>query len=235
MDIKAILAELESYADAQTKKTLMVHGAKEPLFGVKVGDLKKILKKTKKNHELSVALYQTGNSDAMYLAGLMADETRISKSQLNDWIEQAYWFYLSEYTVPWVASETEFGFELGLEWIKSNKENTICGGWSTLAYYAALRSDDALPIQQYSTLLDVVEKNIHSAQNRVKYAMNSFVIAIGTFVKPLHEKALLTAANIGKVDVILAGVACKTPLATAYIEKAKATGKIGKKRKSARC
>ena len=56
----------------------MNHGAKEPFFGVKVGDLKKILKKTKKNHELSLELYKTGNSDAMYLAGLMADEKKIT-------------------------------------------------------------------------------------------------------------------------------------------------------------
>lgn len=30
---------------------------------------KEILKKTKKNHELSLELFATGNSDAMYLAG----------------------------------------------------------------------------------------------------------------------------------------------------------------------
>ena len=74
-----VLTELKSYGDAQTKKTLMRHGAHEPVFGVKVADLKKILKKTKKNHELSLELYETGNSDAMYLAGLMADEKQISK------------------------------------------------------------------------------------------------------------------------------------------------------------
>lgn len=82
MTSQEILMELQEFGDEQTKNTLMRHGAKEPLFGVKVQDLKKILKKTKKNHELSLALYATGNSDAMYLAGLMADEKQITEEQL---------------------------------------------------------------------------------------------------------------------------------------------------------
>ena len=54
MTKKEILKELEKYGDEQTKKTLIKHGAKEPFFGVKVQDLKKILKKVKKNHNLSL-------------------------------------------------------------------------------------------------------------------------------------------------------------------------------------
>ena len=110
MTTNEILKELEEYGNEQTKKTLLKHGAKEPFYGVKVQDLKKILKKTKKNHELSLELYATGNYDAMYLAGLMADENQISKEQLETWLDKAYWSYLCEYTVPWIAAETEYGF-----------------------------------------------------------------------------------------------------------------------------
>ena len=78
MTTQEILSELEKYGNEQTKRTYIKHGATEPLFGVKVQDLKKILKKTKKNHELSLELYATGNYDAMYLAGLMADEKQIT-------------------------------------------------------------------------------------------------------------------------------------------------------------
>ena len=141
MTAQEVLAELETYGSEQTKNTLIKHGAKEPFFGVKVQDLKKVLKKTKKNHELSLDLYKTGNSDAMYLAGLMADEKQITKEQLNEWVNAAYWSYLSEYTVPWVASETDFGFELGLEWIKSDVETIAAAGSSTLANYATTNAD----------------------------------------------------------------------------------------------
>lgn len=235
MTVKEILIQLEKYGDERTKKTLMTHGAKEPLFGVKVADLKKILKQTKKNHELSLELYNTGNSDAMYLAGLMADEKHISKEQLTDWIEKAYWSYLSEYTVPWVAAETEFGIELGLEWIDSKKEGIAAAGWSTLAYYSAVNDDEQLDIEMYKKLLDRVTKEIHLAKNRVKYTMNGFVISVGTYIQDLTEKATEIAEKIGVVEVNMNGTACKVPLAKDYIQKVIDKQRVGKKRKTARC
>ena len=235
MTANEILIELKKYGDAQTKNTLIKHGAREPFFGVKVADLKKILKKTKKNHELSLELYQTGNSDAMYLAGLMADENKITESQLDDWIDKAYWYYLSEFAVPWVAAETHFGFDLGMKWIQSDKERIASAGWATLAYYAGVNQDEDLDIKTYSLLLDKVANEIHHAQNRVRFVMNGFVIAISIFIKDLTDKAIAVAGKIGKIDVDMNGTACKVPLATEYINKAIENGQIGKKRKTARC
>lgn len=235
MTVLEILDQLKSYGDERTKNTLIKHGAKEPLFGVRVADLKKILKKTKKNHQLSLELYATGNSDAMYLAGLMADEKLISREQLNDWIDKAYWYNLCEYAVPWVAAETDFGFELGKEWIESEREQVSSAGWSTLASYAAVNDDDRLDIAAYNQLLNRVEKDIHGAKNRVKYTMNGFVIAIGTYVSPLTKKSIEVSEKIGVVHVNMNGTACKVPLARDYIQKVIDKERVGIKRKTARC
>lgn len=235
MTAKEVLEELESYSDANTKKVLLKHGAKEPFFGVKVQDLKKILKKTKKNHELSLELFKTGNSDAMYYAGLIADETKITEAQLDQWIDQAYWYYLFEFAVPWVASETSFGFDLGLKWIESKEERIAAAGWSTLNRYALVNEDEHLDIEKYSALLDRAKKEVHGAQNRVRYTMNGFVIGIGVSIAVLTEKAKALGAEIGKVEVEMGGTSCKVPLAADYIQKNIDMGRIGKKRKGARC
>ena len=70
---KEILKELKGHGDAATKKMLINNGAKEPVFGVKVADLKKIMKRVKKDHASSLELFATGNSDAMDLAALISD------------------------------------------------------------------------------------------------------------------------------------------------------------------
>lgn len=235
MTTTSILEQLEALGDERTKATLAKHGAKEPFFGVKVGDLKTILKKTKKNHQLSLELYQTGNSDAMYLAGLMADEKQITKAQLNKWVQEAYWFYLSEFTVPWLAAETPFGYELGLEWIESPTETIASAGWATLSNVASIQADETLDLDHYSQLLDRVAKEIHNAPNRVRYTMNGFVIAVGSYLQALHPKAQETAEKIGTVAVEMGGTACKVPLATTYIQKIIDQDRVGKKRKKARC
>ena len=235
MTFDEVMTQLEAYANEGTKKTFLKHGAPEPVFGVKVQDLKKILKKTKKNHELSLQLYASGNSDAMYLAGLMADENQISKETLQAWAKQAPWYMISEYTVPWVAAETPYGFELGMEWINSDKENVASAGWATLASYAGVKADEDIDIAAYSQLLEKAGNELHDAQNRVRYAMNGFVIAVGSYIEALTEKATEIAGRIGKVSVDMNGTACKVPLATTYIQKIVDKGRVGKKRKSARC
>jgi len=235
MTKEEILKELAGYGNEGTKKIFLKHGAREPFYGVKVQDLKKIQKKVKKQHQLSLELYATGNSDAMYLAGLIADETEISKSELNKWVDEAYWYMISEYTVAWVAAESKYGYELGLEWIDSNKEGIASAGWATLANYAAIKPDIELNIEVFNELLDRVEKNIRQAQNRVRFTMNGFVIAIGSYIIELTKKASSVAKNIGKVNVDMGGTACKVPFATDYMKKVADRGSLGKKRKDARC
>lgn len=235
MNVNEVMTELEGMGSEQTKKVLTTHGAQEPFFGVKVADLKKILKKTKKNHELSLELYKTGNTDAMYLAGLMADESQISKAQLQDWVKKAYWYYLSEYTVPWVAAESPYGLELGLEWIESDVETIATAGWSTLAYYTSVNDDADIDVDLYSKLLKRAGKEVHDAPNRVRYTMNGFIISVGTYVEALTDQATEIANQIGKVEVFMGGTSCKVPLANEYIKKVVDKGRVGKKRKTARC
>ena len=65
--------------------------------------------------------------------------------------------------------------------------------------------------------------------------MNGFVISVGTYIEGLTKKTQEVASRIGKVNVNMGGTACKVPLATDYINKAIEKGRIGKKRKTARC
>lgn len=235
MTFKEVMSELKSYGNENTKRTYANHGAKEPFYGVKAGDLKKILKKTKKNHALSLELFNTGNSDAMYLAALMADEKEVTEEQLDDWVNKAYWYYLSQYAVPWVAGDSPFGFQIGLKWIQSDKDNISTAGWAALSSFAGVNPDENLDIPAYSDLLDVVQAEIHDAPNRTRFAMNDFVIAIGSYVKALTPKAKSVGESIGQISVEMASKACKVPLAIDYIKKVEDKGRLGKKRKTARC
>ena len=74
MTAKAILEEIKPLGRDNYKKVLLNHGVKDPCFGVKIEDLKKIQKRIKKDYRLALDLYDTGIYDAMYLAGLIADD-----------------------------------------------------------------------------------------------------------------------------------------------------------------
>lgn len=235
MTTAEIMAELERLGSPQTKETHRRHGAVEPYFGVKVGDMKPIVKKIKKNYGLAKQLYATGNSDAMYLAGLVADPARMTRADLQNWAETASWHMLSEYTVPWVTAESSYAWELARQWIDSADPKIAASGWATFCSYVMLTPDDRLDLPALEQLLERVSAQIHSAPNRVRYNMNNFVIAVGGSVPPLTERALGEAARIGKVQVDMGDTACKVPEAIPYIQKIIASGRHGKKRKTARC
>ncbi len=65
--------------------------------------------------------------------------------------------------------------------------------------------------------------------------MNGFVIAVGSYVKPLLKQAQATARAIGTVSVDVGETACKVPLAVEYIKKVETAGRVGKKRKTIKC
>lgn len=115
MTIDEVVAELRSLGSDTIKSILLRHGAREPFFGVKVEDLKKIQKRIKRDHALALALYDTGISDAMYLAGLIAEPVRMKKADLQKWLKKAPWHMISEFTVPWTAAESPHGEALAAE------------------------------------------------------------------------------------------------------------------------
>jgi hypothetical protein len=171
----------------------------------------------------------------MYLAALISEPKKMSEEQLQKWAEDAYWYMLSEYPVAWTAAESNYGWELGLKWIESEKENVASSGWSTLSFFIAITKDKEIDLVKIEELLEFVTKNIHSSKNRVRYTMNGFVISVGSYIKPLHKKSKEIAAQIGKVSVEMGGTSCKVPLATDYIEKIKTQFKVGIKRKTSFC
>ena len=233
--VAKIMAELKKKGSEQTRKTFRRHGAPEEMFGVKVGDLKPIVKRIKGEQELACELYDTGNSDAMYLAGLVADGAQMNKRQLNAWARNAPWYMISEYTVPGVACESPHARELALKWIDAKKETVAACGWCTYSGVVAMQEDEDLDVKEIKQLLRRVVDQIDGAANRVRYCMNGFVISVGTYVEPLLKDAKATAKKIGKVEVDVGETACKVPLASEYIAKVEKMGRVGKKRKTMKC
>jgi len=167
MTVNEIMTELQANGSESIKKILVKHGVKEPFFGVKVEYLKTIQKKVKKDYRLAKDLYATGNADAMYLAGLIADDAAMTKDDLQAWIETAVSNNISEYTVPWVAAEGKHGYEMALKWIDDKREYVAAAGWSTLSNLVALKPDAELDVSVIKSFLSRIIKDIRSSANRV--------------------------------------------------------------------
>jgi 3-methyladenine DNA glycosylase AlkD len=236
MTAKEILEELKPLGRESYKRVLMNnHGVREPFFGVAISELKKFQKRIRKDYQLALDLYDTGNYDAMYLAGLIADDARMTKADLQRWADKAYVGALTGATVPWVAAGNPHGHTMALKWIESPKSLVASAGWATLSCLASFKDDTELDLPELKRLLQRVQKEIHQAPDAVRYQMNAFVITVGCYVQSLTELAMQTGEKIGPVTADLGDNNCQIPFAPDYIRKVQQRGSIGKKRKTVKC
>ncbi len=235
MTAAGIVKQLRPLGSDSYRRILANHGIPEPTLGVKVEELKKFQKRIKKDYKLSLDLYDTGIYDARYLAGLIADGSRMTKQDLRGWLAGSNGVHACGNIIAAVAAESPHGRELAMEWIESKDAGTAQAGWATLTSLVAITDDADLELPELERLIKRVEKTIQQQPNYVRYSMNSFLIAVGIHVRALTELATDAGEKIGKVTVDMGKTACKVPYAPEYIEKARKRGVIGKKRASAMC
>lgn len=139
MNLDMIMQELEALGKERTKKIYLSNGAQEPLFGVATGAMKPIFRRTKINQPLAEQLYATGNYDAMYLAGIIADPKAMTAADFERWMDGAYFYMLSDYVVAVTLAEADIAQEVADQWIASGEELRMSAGWSCYCWLLGSR------------------------------------------------------------------------------------------------
>jgi 3-methyladenine DNA glycosylase AlkD len=215
MNFAEVMAALEAAGSEQTRKTYRRHGIENEMFGVSYATYGALKKKIKVDHELARQLWATGNHDAQVLATMIADPRLMSPGLLDDWVKSLGSYAITD-AFARLAAQAPAAQKKSEKWMDSKNQWTACAGWSMLAQAV---SNPELPDAYFEDYLDTIERDIHSRQNRVRYVMNSTLIAIGTRNQKLQKRALAAARKIGRVEVDHGNTSCKTPDATEYILK----------------
>jgi 3-methyladenine DNA glycosylase AlkD len=235
MDFETVMQELEVLGKERTKKIYISNGAHEPLFGVAMGAMKPLAKKIKNNQPLADQLYATGNYDAMYFAGVIADPKIMTETDFDRWMDGAYFYMLSDYVVAVTLAETDIAQEVADKWIASGEELRMSAGWSCYCWLLGNRPDHEFSADKLAIMLDQVENTIHQSPERTKSAMNNFMYTVAISYLPLHEKAVETAKAVGPVEMKRDKKKSSILQASENIQKELDRGKLGFKRKYVRC
>ena len=235
MKFKTVMTELESLATKHTKKRYVSNGAKEPVFGVPTGKMKPLSKEIGINQKLAEELYATGNFDAMYFAGVIADAKGMRVEDYDRWMDDAYFFMLTDAVVSVTLSESDIAEKVADKWIEGGEELRMSAGWSTYCWLIGSQKDEEFSKNKLEEMLEYVKKHIHDMPPRAKDAMNNFVYTVATSYIPLHEEALALAETIGQVEVEREDKKSKILNAYEAIQKQIEKNRIGFKRKYVRC
>ena len=210
------MTELEKLGTEQNRKVYRRHGASDLLFGVSYANLKLLKKKIKRDHELARQLWATGNHDARILAMMIADPDTTTRDELESWGRDLADYMVTDALTGYVRG-TPYVHEVMEAWIASSEEWIGAAGWGLMGYLAL--DDGQLPDTFFEPYLALIERGIHSQKNRVRYAMNNALIAIGARNEALEARALAVAGTIGEVEVDHGETNCKTPDAAPNIKK----------------
>jgi 3-methyladenine DNA glycosylase AlkD len=224
MTTSDILSRLKASGGESTRKTLLRHGAKEPVYGVKYADLYKLEKETRRAFKnepealqtRALALWASGSHDARILATLLAQGNRMEEATVDRWMTECGNCHVLVDAVTGVVAKSPFAAAKREVWRQSEDEWIGRAGWRLVSEAAADPTVDDAYLEER---LAEIEAYIHRAKNRKREAMNSALINIGIRSSVWAEQAIAAAGRIGKVHIDHGDTSCKTPDAATYIQK----------------
>jgi hypothetical protein len=234
MKSSEIMRELAALGKDSLKKRYIGNGAREPLFGVATGAMKPLAKKVGKNQMLAEELYASGNYDAMYFAGIIAEPDAMHRADFNRWMKGAYFFMLSDFVVAVTLSESALATTTAKKWLDSSRDLTVSGGWSCWNWLVGWRPDAEFEAESMRALLQRAREDIVSHNGRARIAIRNFIIAAGVSYTPLHNETLAIAQAVDKLALDYDDTKCFSGIAAAISIEAE-KGRVGFKRKSVRC
>ena len=216
MDFDEVMATLEAEGTAQNRKIYPRHGAQEPMFGVSYAALGKLEKKIKVDHELGLALWDSGNHDARMLAAKVVDPAQFTVKLADAWARDAV-CYQTAGAVADVVARSPVARSRADAWRDRKGEWVASAGWGIVA--RTCEDEDLWSIAELRALLRQIEEEIHDRPNRVRHEMNMAMISIALRNAALQRLAMSAAKRVGPVDVDHGDTSCTTPDAGDYIEK----------------
>lgn len=220
MRLDEAMHELESRGSDQTRRTYLRHGASEPLFGVRIGDLRPMARHIGTDHDLARQLWASGNVDARLLACMVADTARASEIELDAWLADIETYFLVDVFVAELASRRQGRRERAERWIASARDRTAQAGWD-LMNVVALQDQDVAD-DYFLAWLDVIAERISSYGNWTRRAASNVITSIGLRTDSLEAAARRAAERMGHVDFDPGQTSCVMPDPIAYLERTKA-------------
>jgi hypothetical protein len=232
MTYEQVVDFLISKGSEQTIKIYKSHGADIDLYGVSIANLKSIAKKLKGRHDIGMRLLYSNNVDQIYLSQYVLDPTKLHKEDFEYVIASSnYYMILDNVVAPLIARNEALAFDLLYEYLDDINPRKRQVAYSLYGMILGSYNDTLIDYDHVMKTLEVVKKEIHNEQNRVRYSMNNFIIAAGASNLDITEYSKGIALEVGKVDVFMGKTSCKVPDALPYIKRIEAMGNIGKKRK----
>ncbi len=213
MNLKDTLAQLEALGNEKMRAQNTKHGARTAQFGVRRGEVRKLAKKIKTNHELALALWETGNIDARFLAILLIEPKSLSTDEVDRMVRSVSFVEVATWLTTYVVKHHPDKETLRQEWMLADDPMAARAGWSLTAGRVA-KKPESLDIP---ALLDRIEIEMGNAVSEVQWTMNCALVEIGIHIPDYRKRALTIGEELGIYRDYPCPKGCTSPFAPIWI------------------
>jgi 3-methyladenine DNA glycosylase AlkD len=213
MTLENTLAQLESLGNEKMRAQNKKNGAGDDQFGVWLGDIRKLAAEIKSNHELAVALWETGNIDARLLAILLIKVKNLSRDQMDRMVRSGSFVQVADWLNSYVVRQHPDKENLRQEWMASDDRWAARAGWSlTSERIGKIPEGLDLP-----ALLDRIESEMRGAAPEVQWTMNFCLAGIGIHFPQHRKRAIAIGEALGIYRDYPVSKGCTSPFAPIWI------------------
>jgi 3-methyladenine DNA glycosylase AlkD len=214
MTLDEILRQLKALGNEKVRAHNTRYGAGDNQFGVQLGDIRKLAKKIKTNHELTMSLWETGNADAQLLAALLIKPKDLSAKEMDRFVRSVAFSHVADWLTAYVVKQHPDKETLRQEWMATDDRWAARAGWSLTAERVVKSPEGLDP----PALLDRIESEMGDANPVVQWTMNSTLAEIGIHVPALRKRAIAIGERLGIYRDYPVSKGCTSPFAPIWIK-----------------
>lgn len=174
MTLKEALKQLTALGSEKVRAQNARSGAGDNQFGVSLGEIRALAKKIKTDQALALALGDTGNVDAQFLAALLIEPKKLAAAELDRLVRSIAFVRVADWLNSYVVAKHPEKEQLRAVWMTDDDRWAARSGWHLTAERVA-KDPDGLDLP---ALLDRIEAELADAVPEVPWTMNNTLAAI---------------------------------------------------------
>ncbi len=199
MEVSAVLTWLERRGSRRNREGMARYGIVTPsVFGVSMATMRPLVKQLGRNHQLALALWDTGYLEARLLASFVDEPASVSPAQMERWAADFDNWAVCDSVCIHLFDRTPHAWRKVPAWARRRSEFVKRAAFAMLAGLAVhdKRADD----RQFLQTLPLIERAASDERKFVKKAINWALRQIGKRNAVLNAAAIVVAQRLAERD-----------------------------------
>jgi 3-methyladenine DNA glycosylase AlkD len=197
--VEEVLEKLRAKAQPEQLEGMARYGMTvENRLGIKIPELRRLAKQIGRDHQLALALWETGVAEAMILASMIDSPKEVSEAQMEAWVVDFDSWDVCDQVCMNLFEKTPLAWDKIREWAEREEEFVKRAAFALIACLAW--HDKEAGDEAFIELIPVIKAGATDGRNYVKKAVSWALRHVGKRNLALNQAAIRAAEELRHTD-----------------------------------